>query len=238
MVACHLKKSVMGIAHLAVSQEARSRLNRLILCLLVVLLSCARRPLPVPPPVYDKGQVIEGVASWYGKDYHGKPTASGEIYDMYGITAAHKTLPLGTVVQVTRKEKGKSVILKINDRGPFIEGREIDLSFGAAQALDMVNDGLASVQIAILKIPASGAGSIAGDYTLQVGSFSIKTNAESLLQTLRQEYPDVYLTTNETWKAKYYRVRLGRFKSRDSAEELASQLRQKGYVVYLTRGDH
>lgn len=230
----------MKIAHLqvAVSQKSWLRLNRLILCLSVLLFSCARRPLQVPPTVDHKGQVIKGIASWYGREYHGRTTANGEIYNMYGITAAHKTLPFGTIVKVTRKENGKSVILKINDRGPFIEGREIDLSFGAARALDMVNDGIAPVQIAILKLPGPSIRAIAGDYTLQVGSFIIKTNAEQLQQILRQAHSDVYIATRETWKGRYYRVRLGRFKSRESAEELASRLRQKGYVVYLTRYDH
>jgi rare lipoprotein A len=204
---------------------------------LLLLLSCARTPHIIPPPTYNKGQVIEGIASWYGKEYHGKPTASGEIYNMYAQTAAHRTLPLGTVVQVTNKKNGKSVVVRINDRGPFIKGREIDLSYGAAKRINMVNDGLAPVQIVILELPGRDLTTVAGDYTLQVGAFIVEANARRLLKQLKQKYPWVYIVTRETWRAKYYRVRVGRFETRQSAEAFASKLRGKGYEVFLTRYD-
>jgi rare lipoprotein A len=94
-----------------------------------------------------------GIASWYGPGFHGKRTASGEIYDMYGISAAHKTLPFGTIVKVVDLETGKSVVVRINDRGPFIEGRIIDLSYGAALELGMVQKGLARVGLKIVRWP-------------------------------------------------------------------------------------
>jgi rare lipoprotein A len=94
-----------------------------------------------------------GIASWYGPGFHGKRTASGEIYDMYGISAAHKTLPFGTIVKVVDLETGKSVVVRINDRGPFIEGRIIDLSYGAALELGMVQKGLAKVGLKIVRWP-------------------------------------------------------------------------------------
>lgn len=92
-----------------------------------------------------------GIASYYGHDFHGKPTANGETFDMYAFTAAHKTLPFDTKVKVTRISNGKSVIVRINDRGPFAGGRIIDLSYVAAEKLDMLDDGVAKVKIEVVK---------------------------------------------------------------------------------------
>ena len=94
-----------------------------------------------------KGYVEEGIASWYGDDFHGKATANGECYNMYAFTAAHKTLPLPTVARVTNLENGKSVVVKVNDRGPFARGRIIDLSYAAAQSIGMVGKGTAPVKV-------------------------------------------------------------------------------------------
>lgn len=87
------------------------------------------------------------VASWYGQKYHGRQTASGAVFDMYGLTAAHKTLPFGTRLRVTHPANRRSVVVEINDRGPFIKGRDLDLSLGAARALTMVDEGVARVRI-------------------------------------------------------------------------------------------
>jgi rare lipoprotein A (peptidoglycan hydrolase) len=100
-------------------------------------------PLPVPPAA---GTEI-GVASWYGEPYHGRRTANGELYDMYLLTAAHRTMPLPSYVRVTNLTNRRSVIVRVNDRGPFIPGRILDLSLGAAQQLGMVRQGLANVRI-------------------------------------------------------------------------------------------
>ena len=94
-----------------------------------------------------------GIASWYGPGFHGKRTANGEIYDMYAMTAAHKTLPFNTIVKVVDLDTGRSVVVRINDRGPFIPGRIIDLSFAAAQELGIVEKGIARVGLRILKWP-------------------------------------------------------------------------------------
>ena len=91
-----------------------------------------------------------GMASWYGKKYHGRPTASGEIFDMYKLTAAHKKLPLGTRVRVTNLKNRKSVVVKVNDRGPFVRGRIIDLSYAAAKKIGMIGDGIAKVRVEIV----------------------------------------------------------------------------------------
>ena len=94
---------------------------------------------------------LKGVSSWYGPNFHGKLTANGEVYDMYGVTAAHKTLTLGTVVRVTNLDNGKSLILRINDRGPYVDGRILDCSFGAAKKLGFHEQGTANVKIKIIE---------------------------------------------------------------------------------------
>lgn len=102
-----------------------------------------------PSPKYRSSQI--GYTSYYAHKFHGRPTASGEIYDMNGLSAAHRELPLGTIIRVTHLGNGKSVVVKVNDRGPFVEGRILDLSLGAAKKLDMVNEGVARVKIEIVK---------------------------------------------------------------------------------------
>jgi rare lipoprotein A len=111
--------------------------------------------LPGGPPSGDDWQSqMEGVASWYGPEFNGRLTASGEVYDMYGFTAAHRTLPLGTLVKVTDEENGKTVEVKVNDRGPFVKDRIIDLSKSACQTLDMMKTGTARVKLEVISWPA------------------------------------------------------------------------------------
>ena len=97
------------------------------------------------------GHVFYGKASYYGPKYHGKKTASGEIFNQYALTAAHKTLPFGTRCRVTNQKNGKQVVVRINDRGPFVEGRVLDLSYGAAKAVDAIGDGVFDVKVEILR---------------------------------------------------------------------------------------
>ena len=99
-----------------------------------------------------RGDIITGVSSWYGPNFHGKLTANGEVFDQYGVTAAHKTLPLGTVVRVTNLDNSKSVILRINDRGPYVGDRVLDCSYGAATKLEFMEQGTANVEIKIIEL--------------------------------------------------------------------------------------
>jgi len=109
-------------------------------------------PVKPAPKFFDKSKTIfKGVSSYYGKDFHGKLTANGEVFDMYGITAAHKTIPLNTVVRVTNLDNSKSIILRINDRGPYIEGRMLDCSYGAAKKLGFINAGMANVEMKVIE---------------------------------------------------------------------------------------
>jgi rare lipoprotein A len=113
-------------------------------CLAVV--GCFNRATPQPSRTYQTGY-----ASWYGRDFQGRPTASGEIFDMYAYTAAHRDLPFGTRVRVTNEANGHSVVVRINDRGPWVEGRILDLSYAAAQALGMLEAGVARVRLEVLR---------------------------------------------------------------------------------------
>lgn len=126
-----------------------------------LLVSCTSSPrygtTPRGKKIKSKSQVarkreLVGVSSYYGKDFHGKLTANGEVFDMYGITAAHKTLPLNTIARVTNLDNGKAIILRINDRGPFVKGRILDCSYGAAVKLDFVNAGTTKVKIEIIEL--------------------------------------------------------------------------------------
>ena len=117
------------------------------------MIGCSVSPRFRTDPMPSEGKVLSieiGVASYYGEKFHGKKTASGEIFDMYKISAAHKDYPLGTIVRVTNLNNGKSLVLKINDRGPFIKGTIIDLSYAAAEELDFVLEGTTTVKIEVL----------------------------------------------------------------------------------------
>jgi rare lipoprotein A len=171
-----------------------------------------------------------GIASWYGSDFHGRPTSSGEIYDMYQLTCAHNTLPLGTTVMVTNLENGRSLELKVNDRGPFVKERIIDLSYSAAQILGIWEKGTAFVKVEVI-------GPLIEQiqrFTLQVGSFADELNAQKLADQLRKSFENVYVTTVETITQKYHRVRVGQFETRESALSIAEKLSQMGFKVLVT----
>ncbi len=221
---------------------------RVILSILMILIatSCARRGTMGPevsrPEVSSIGRVEYGLASWYGKDFHGRPTASGEIYNMYGISAAHRTLPLGTIVEVTNLRNGRTVKVVINDRGPFVAGRIIDLSYGAARRLDMVDDGVVPVRLEVLgrdpayirKVKVLDSGS--GGFIVQVGAFLDPSNAERLKRVLTWSYRDVYIERVMVDGRIYYRVRVGSYEEKASALEVGRRLAQEGYPVWVTRG--
>src|SRR5579885_935952 len=129
--------------------------------LAVLFAGCGRKkrvrvaPPPAPAPTVTAGSTEEGIASWYGHPYHGRPAANGEIYDMEKLTAAHRTLPFDTWVHVVNLSNAKSVDVRITDRGPFIDGRVIDLSHAAARAIDMIGPGTADVRLEILSLPSN-----------------------------------------------------------------------------------
>ncbi len=174
------------------------------------------------------GFVEEGLASWYGKDFHGKKTSNGEIYDMHAMTAAHKTLPLGVYVRVRNKNNGRETVVRINDRGPFVDKRVIDLSYAAADKLDIVGPGTVPVRVEALGYrETDSAGRTAfrapvsykiGTFSVQVGAFTVRANAENLALDLRRRFGAA--AVHEGWVNGnlFYRVRVGKYGDLDEAE--------------------
>lgn len=202
----------------------------------MVSVSCAA--LPRPGGDYSIGYRESGVASWYGQDFHGRPTANGEIYDMYGLSAAHRLMPLGTIAKVTNRENGRSVAVKVNDRGPFVRGRILDLSYGAAKELEMTAAGTAPVTIEVIERPKNLKTSGTGRFTVQVGAFEVEENAKRLAEHLRTKYPDVYLFPLRTNHNTFYRVRVGLLGQERLAIQLAERLSGEDHLdTFVTRKD-
>ena len=170
------------------------------------------------------GYKTRGVASWYGTKFHKQRTSSGEKYDMYALTAAHKTLPLPTYLKVKNLENGRVVIVKVNDRGPFHTSRILDLSFGAATKLGIFPKGTAMVEIEALSVPGAAKNHQA-HYYLQAGAFSTRQNAEMLRQQLMLITSSPVFITHEKTK---YVVRIGPFAERRMTNYLKNMLLKKG----------
>jgi len=165
--------------------------------------------------------VEEGVASWYGIPFDGHRTSNGETYDMHAFTAAHRTLPFGAVVRVTNLRNGQQTEVRINDRGPFVANRVIDLSLSAAQAIGMIGTGTAPVRLEVL----SGPNPRVGFFGVQVGAFANQDNAARLRAQLATRYSPVSIALYDSPNGIFYRVRVGRLPSEDAARQLAGQLR-------------
>lgn len=170
------------------------------------------------------GFVEEGVASWYGSDFHGKKTSNGEKYDMYGMTAAHKLLPFNTRVRVTNLSNGKSIIVRINDRGPFVGDRVIDLTHSGAKAIDMLGPGTARVRIeAIGTTPTADTGIHKGPFFVQIGAFSSQANAQKLVDRMRSAgYQSRYVYAKNVGM---WRVQIGPIASPAEAERVQWRLK-------------
>lgn len=237
-----------------------------VLAVLVLIYGCAASgTAPKPPPEYSKpskspekypkpykvygkwyqplpdsrGFRQRGLASWYGQDFHGKKTSSGEIYNMYAMTAAHKTLPLGTYVRIHNLENSRTIEVRINDRGPFVRGRIIDLSYSAAKKLGLVGPGTARVEVVALGTPIATDGGterryVQGDYysgnfTFQVGAFLNHSNARRLKQELQQRYQNAHITAYDNGKETFYRVRVGKVTTLEQAVQYEAYLIQNGF---------
>ncbi len=210
---------------------------------LFLITSCASTPLSPSIPRTGAEYIT---ASWYGEQFHGRPTSCGERYDMHGFTAAHKTMKFGSRLRVTNPDNGKSVIVTVNDRGPFIPGRDLDLSYGAAKAIDFDEKGVGRVMIEHLardmryvkRLPFTPSKvPISGGVTIQVGSFTDESNASRLKQGLETRYKDVHITTGIVAGIKYFRVRTGNFNDYESAYSFAKKLADEGYNTFITARD-
>jgi peptidoglycan lytic transglycosylase len=186
------------------------------------------RQAPIEPR---PGATQVGTASWYGPGFHGNRTSSGEVYDQYDLTAAHQTLPLGTRVIVTNLDNGRAVEVRINDRGPFVKDRTIDLSYAAARTLGMIGPGTAPVRIEVLGGNPARLASAA--YTIQVGAFADRDNALRLKTTLARRFDGVYVATLTGQGAPYYRVRVGRFDRREAAVAFARSVTPLGVPAII-----
>ncbi len=182
------------------------------------------------------GYVEECYASWYGPKFHGKLSASGEVYNMYDFTAAHKILPLGTYVLVQNLENGRQVIVRINDRGPFVKGRCIDLSYAAAKALGMLKKGVARVRIIALAEGYPYNGKIVykripniryNEFFLQVGAFRNKKNAIKFKKRIKKAFPEKKVKIEKFyWRGKvYYRVQIYLARDLNRARLIARNLK-------------
>ncbi|HKA01601.1 MAG TPA: septal ring lytic transglycosylase RlpA family protein [Candidatus Solibacter sp.] len=194
--------------------------------------SSARRTPPVPVKV---GQTEDGIASWYGHPYHGRAAANGEIYDMEKMTAAHRTLPFNTWVRVYDLDNNKTTDVRIIDRGPFVDGRIIDLSHAAARQIEMIGPGIARVRIEVISAPENAA---AGLFAIQVGAFRVKSNAERVRQQMEQQYGTARLLERAE-NPGIWRVLVGAEPSEDAAAALRERIRQDsvektaGFVVRI-----
>ena len=198
-----------------------------------LLSGCWSAQPPMPPP---QSPSRVGIASWYGPGFNGKRTANGEIYDQEDLTAASTVLPLGTRAMVTNLDNARSVEVRINDRGPFVEGREIDLSHRAAQVLGIVRPGTARVRVDVLGgVLSERLTQTRRGYFVQVGSFSRHANAERLRERLAASYTDVRVDEFNAGTLRFYRVRMGSFATHDQARQRAIQTARLGLPIIVVQ---
>jgi rare lipoprotein A len=175
---------------------------------------------------------LTGVASWYGPGFHGHRTSSGAVYDQEDLTAASTLFPLGTHLLVTNLANGRAVEVVVNDHGPYVKGRQIDLSHKAARVLGVIGPGTAQVRMDVLATPAGGP-AIGERYFVQVGSFADPGNARVVQQRLSASYSDVRIETAEAGANTYYRVRMGAFMNRQEAQGRAVRVASLGYSAVI-----
>ncbi len=232
------------------NRAAAGRLSAALLLVLLLTVSCAERkttigslPAPgaaAPPaaptvsesPAAGRSYRETGLASWYGRESHGRKTASGEVFDMNGMSAAHRTLPFGTRIRVTNLENYKSVIVTVNDRGPFVKTRIIELSQGAARELGFTAQGTATVKIETLEPVDGGA-----QYTVQAAVFTEEESARMLKERLSKKFEQVAIVPFETGLGKLFRVRVGAYSTEERAELTASKLKLEGMEPFVIRKD-
>jgi rare lipoprotein A len=217
---------------------------------IVLLLSALLLPAADTRAVSDYRNPLHGLASWYGGSFHGRRAASGENYDMMELTAAHRTLPFGALVRVHRLDNDESVVVRINDRGPYVGARIIDLSLAAARRIGMTDPGVVPVTLELVDSPSQDAPSsrlpvplfpvidVSGSYAVQVGSFRSPDNAERTRLAMQKQFGTARIAVHPGG-ADLHRVLVGAAHTRSEAEELASSIRSQyqglgsAYVVHL-----
>jgi len=185
----------------------------------------------MPAPV---GYTEEGNASWYGNPFHGRRASNGEVYDMYKLTAAHRTLPFETMVRVTNLNNGKTTTVRITDRGPFVDNRIIDLSQAAAREIESIGPGIVPVRIEVL----GNVDVTAGFFTVQVGAFHDRGNADRLRDRLSVNYSPIFIQQYDSSDGAFYRVRVGRISGQEAAQDFGEKLRNtEGFSPMVIRLD-
>ena len=187
------------------------------------------------PALAPSGYSEEGNASWYGDPFNGRRASNGEIYDMYKLTAAHRTLPFETMVRVTNLGNGKSTTVRITDRGPFVDNRIIDLSLAAAREIESIGPGVVRVRVEVV---SPGVDPTSGFFTVQVGAFRDHGNAERLRDRLSASYSPVFIQQYDSPDGLLYRVRVGKITGEDAAHQFSEQLRgREGFSPFVVRLD-
>ena len=196
----------------------------------------AKPPVPAAksaPPAETLGESETGIASWYGYPYHGRRAANGEIYDMEKLTAAHRTLAFETWVEVENLENGKTVTVRITDRGPFVDGRIIDLSKAAARSIDMIGPGIANVRVKVVSAPPGAAVAL---FAVQVGAFQDRERAERLRSEFERTIGSARLV-RRSGNPVLWRVLVGSEPTEDGAAALALKIRTPGQPAFVVRLD-
>jgi rare lipoprotein A len=213
----------------------RSRLFIVLIVAVAMLAAsgCRKKVKTAKPPRI--GSTETGVASWYGHPYHGRRAANGEVYDMEKMTAAHRTLPFETWVRVRNLNNDKTVDVRIQDRGPFINGRIIDLSRAAAREIDMIGPGTTKVKLTIIASPKNLERQ-PEVFTVQVGAFRDWSRAEALRQQMQDRFAPSRLAAR-SGEGTVWRVLVGEEESQERADELAARIRESGQSAFVTRFD-
>lgn len=202
------------------------RLSSLFLFTIILctsLISCQSQPPPINRfPGYPVGYQEKGIASWYGPGFHGNKTANGERYDMHKLTAAHRTLPLGSIAVVRSVSTGRHVTVRINDRGPFAKGRVLDLSLAGAEAIGMTGTGTDQIELQVVGYQARPEGM--GVLRVQVGAFADPLNARGLFEQVGAQYPGGRVMQVDLPEGRRYRVQIGQFLTEAEAQVASSRL--------------
>ena len=193
------------------------------------------------PIASSQGFVQKGLASWYGRKFHGRKTSNGETYSMYAMTAAHKTLPMNTWVSVHNLKNNRKIVVRINDRGPFVTGRIIDLSYTGATRIGILKAGTGNVRVTALGQATSFSKKTKkpiafkpvdywkGNFTVQIGAFQIKENAREYRNKLSKRYQNAHITAFTDTRGTFYRVRIGVFTNLQDAIRYSEKLTTQGF---------
>jgi len=193
------------------------------------------------PIASSQGFVQTGIASWYGRKFHGRKTSNGEIYNMYAMTAAHKTLPMNTWVSVHNLKNNRKIVVRINDRGPFIPGRIIDLSHTGASRIGIIKAGTGKVRVTALGRAVSYSKKTKdpnafkpvdywrGNFTVQIGAFKIRANAQEYRDKLSKHYQNAHISAFTDTRGTFYRVRIGMFTNLKDAIRYGDKLIAEGF---------